>query len=174
MLYLKSPTYLDLKTFGCLSFASTPDVNRNKLDPRARKCVFIGFKNEIKGYILLDLKSREIFIISRNALFYETIFPCSSTENTITERNDHMTQDLSFLNDSRLISGRTMLYLIILLEKFRIMLKALQMLKKIGQLTTPIHNRLNLNRLSVNLSMIRTIKTIQPTNRVTQRIVFRI
>jgi len=102
MLYLKSPTYLDLKTFGCLSVASTPDVNRNKLDPRARKCVFIGFKNEIKGYILLDLKSREIFIISRNALFYETIFPCSSTENTITERNDHMTQDLSFLNDSQI------------------------------------------------------------------------
>ena len=43
MLYLKSPTYLDLTTFGCLSYASTSDVNRNKLDPRARKCVFMGF-----------------------------------------------------------------------------------------------------------------------------------
>ena len=46
MLYSKSPTYLDLKTFGCLSFASTPDINRNKLDPRARKCVLLGLKME--------------------------------------------------------------------------------------------------------------------------------
>jgi len=90
-----------LKTFGCLSFASTPDINRNKLDPRARKCVFIGFKNGIKGHILLDLKSREIFI-STNALFYETIFPCSSTETTIVEKNNHMNQDFSFLNDSHI------------------------------------------------------------------------
>jgi len=29
----KPPTYLSLKAFGCLCFASTSDVNRNKLDP---------------------------------------------------------------------------------------------------------------------------------------------
>jgi len=99
MLYQKPPTYLDLKTFGCLCFASTSDVNISKLDPRARKCVFIGFKNGIKGYILLDLKTREIFI-SRNDLFYETIFSFSSMDNDTIEKS--MTQDLNFLNDSRI------------------------------------------------------------------------
>ena len=36
MLNLKPPTYLDLKTFGCLCFASSSNFNRNKLDPRAK------------------------------------------------------------------------------------------------------------------------------------------
>jgi len=108
MLYQKPPTYLDLKTFGCLSFAYTFDVNRSKLDPRARKCVFIGFKNGIKGYILLDLKTREIFI-SRNVLFYETIFPCSSMDNDTTENT--IPQDLNFLNDSRINTREDRVYL---------------------------------------------------------------
>jgi len=108
MLYQKPPTYLDLKTFGCLSFASTSDVNRSKLDPRARKCVFIGFKNGIKGYILLDLKTREIFI-SKNVLFYETIFPCSSMDNDTTEKT--IPQYLNFLNDSRINTREDHVYL---------------------------------------------------------------
>jgi len=45
ILYEKPPTYLDLKVFGTLCFASTLECNRTKLDPRARKCMFLGFKN---------------------------------------------------------------------------------------------------------------------------------
>jgi len=54
LLYKTPPTYLNLRIFGSLCFASTLENNRTKLEPRARKCVFFGFKTGIKGYVLLD------------------------------------------------------------------------------------------------------------------------
>ena len=74
--YEKPHTYFSLKAFGCLCFASTIDVNRSKLDPRARKCVFTGFKPGVKGFVILDIKTREI-LVSRNIMFSENIFPCN-------------------------------------------------------------------------------------------------
>jgi len=73
MLYCQPPTYLNLKTFGCLCFASTLENNHSNLESRSRKSVCIGYKTGIKGYVLLDVKSREIFI-SRYLIFYENIF----------------------------------------------------------------------------------------------------
>lgn len=43
------------------------ETNRTKFNSRARKSVFIGYKEGTKGYILHDLHSKEIFI-SRNVL----------------------------------------------------------------------------------------------------------
>lgn len=74
LLYNKSPTLLHLKSFGCLAFVYTLHAYRTKFDSRARKTVFLGFRNGTKGYLLYDLNSRE-FVISRNAIFYETAFP---------------------------------------------------------------------------------------------------
>jgi hypothetical protein len=58
----------NLKVFGFLSYASTMCHNRKKLDSRARKCMFIGYKHGVKGFILFDLNNREIFI-SRDVVF---------------------------------------------------------------------------------------------------------
>jgi len=48
-------------------------TNRSTFDLRASKCVFIDFKKETKGYILLNIQSREIFV-SRDVVFYELVF----------------------------------------------------------------------------------------------------
>ncbi|GAU20316.1 hypothetical protein TSUD_337970 [Trifolium subterraneum] len=76
-----------LKVFGSLCFATTLQTHRHKLDSRSRKCIHLGFKTGVKGYLLFDLKSKELFL-SRDVVFYEHIFPyqtsspSSSTNST--------------------------------------------------------------------------------------------
>jgi len=74
MVYKTSPDFDQLKVFGSLCYVSTLSTNRSKFDQRASKCVFIGFKKGTKGYILLNIQSREIFV-PRDVAFYEHVFP---------------------------------------------------------------------------------------------------
>lgn len=77
ILYQESPSLIHLKVCGCLSYATSFMAHRTKFDPRARKAVFIGYKEGTKGYILYDLTHHSIFV-SRHVIFYENIFPFKS------------------------------------------------------------------------------------------------
>ncbi|KAL0451864.1 UNVERIFIED_CONTAM: Retrovirus-related Pol polyprotein from transposon TNT 1-94 [Sesamum latifolium] len=73
-----------IRIFGCSAFALH---NGDKLDPRAQKCIFIGYPIGVKGYRLW-LRSQPGFkvIISRDVTFNETEMPClSSSSKTHTE-----------------------------------------------------------------------------------------
>ena len=44
-----------LKVFGCIAFAHNHEHGLGKLDPRARKCIFVGYAPTQKGYKCLIL-----------------------------------------------------------------------------------------------------------------------
>ncbi|XP_075669791.1 uncharacterized protein LOC142639513 [Castanea sativa] len=80
-LFKKSPDYSHVKVFDCLCFASTIAQTKNKFSLRARKCVFIDYPFNVKGYKLFDLDSHSVFI-SRDVVFHESVFPYASLPST--------------------------------------------------------------------------------------------
>jgi transposase InsO family protein len=67
----RHPTVSFLKTFGCKVFAHVPKVQRRgKFDQRGRKCVFLGYNEDRKGYRLWDLENSAI-LNSRDVVFIE-------------------------------------------------------------------------------------------------------
>jgi len=56
--------------FGCPAYVH---VNEGKLEPRVKKCIFLGYANEVKGFRLWysDSKSSKL-IISRDVTFDES------------------------------------------------------------------------------------------------------
>jgi hypothetical protein len=87
MLYSKPPDLNVLKVFSSLCYAATLYAHRTKLDPRARKCVFLGYKPGMKGVVLLDLNDMKVFV-SRDVIHHENILPYN-TATTSTPWSYH-------------------------------------------------------------------------------------
>ena len=80
------PNYENLKVFGCVAYAH---VKQGKLEPRAKKCMFIGYPDGVKGYKLWYTDgSRSKSFITRDVTFREQeVFMIDSKLSSTSERN---------------------------------------------------------------------------------------
>ena len=71
--YLSVPIMTNLQShvFGCSVFVHVHGPHWGKLDPRAIKCVFIGYALNKKGYKAYHPQSRCVYI-SKDVTFHET------------------------------------------------------------------------------------------------------
>jgi hypothetical protein len=72
----KKPSLEHLKLFGCDSYVHVLKENRSKLDTKAKKCIFIGYKDDMKGYNIWNLETKNI-VYSWDVVFREVkdMFP---------------------------------------------------------------------------------------------------
>ncbi|KAL5852379.1 hypothetical protein ACOSQ3_007497 [Xanthoceras sorbifolium] len=66
----KPPDYSNLYPFGCPAYVMYNAQERSKLDPKSRRCIFLGYADGVKGYRLWDPTTRKV-IVSRDVIFVE-------------------------------------------------------------------------------------------------------
>ncbi len=68
----KKPDVSHLRVFGYIGYVHVPDEKRSKLDPKAEKCIFIGYSLEQKGYKCFNPSTRKLQV-SRDVVFDEMV-----------------------------------------------------------------------------------------------------
>jgi hypothetical protein len=58
-----------LRVFGCTAYAH---VDNGKLEPRAVKCIYLGYDSGVKAYKLWNLETKKI-LMSKNVVFNEAV-----------------------------------------------------------------------------------------------------
>jgi hypothetical protein len=66
----KKPSLKHLRFFGCDAYVHVPKENESKLDNKVEKCIFIGYKNGIKGYKLWNPITKKI-VCNQDVVFRE-------------------------------------------------------------------------------------------------------
>jgi hypothetical protein len=69
------PDVSHFRVFGSIAWAHIPDEKRKALQPKSEKCIFVGYFENVKGYILLQPHCNEI-IIRIYVRFDENILAC--------------------------------------------------------------------------------------------------
>ncbi|KAK3011850.1 hypothetical protein RJ639_010446 [Escallonia herrerae] len=70
LLYIVKPDVSHLHVFGSICFVHVPKSDRTKLDPKSKKCLFIGYDLNRKGWRCMDIVTKRC-ITSRNVVFDE-------------------------------------------------------------------------------------------------------
>jgi transposase InsO family protein len=68
----KKPDVSHLRVFGCIAYVHVPDEKKSKLDPKAVKCIFIGYSLKQKGYKCFNLSTRKLQV-NRDVVFDEMV-----------------------------------------------------------------------------------------------------
>ena len=82
----RQSSYRYLRVWGCLVKVAVPPLTKVKIGPKTIDCIFIGYAHNSTTYLFLVHESNILYIHkntimeSRNASFFENIFPCKSIE----------------------------------------------------------------------------------------------
>lgn len=80
--YSKSQAFRDFHEFGSEVYVMIPEINRKKLDVKARKCIYLGHDTQAKGYRIYDPDSRNVKI-SRNVVFLKNQIKVSNDQSKV-------------------------------------------------------------------------------------------
>jgi len=85
--FKRKPKVDHFKVFGCIAYSHIPKENREKLDGKGEKCIFIGYSDESKGYRLYNPDTKKV-VISRDVIFDE-----ASKWSWPEDSSEHATQE---------------------------------------------------------------------------------
>ncbi|XP_069142929.1 uncharacterized protein [Solanum lycopersicum] len=97
-LFSKSPNISHLRVIGCLDYASVIPRN-DKLSERANPVIMMGYSKTQKGYLLMDIQTKK-FLVNRDVVFQEHIFPFATSKPSQAPVNDLLPDSLEEANDS--------------------------------------------------------------------------
>ena len=86
----KKPCVDHLRVFGCIAYAHIPKDERQKFDPKAQKCILLGYGTEVKGYRLYNIKTKRV-IYCRDVIFTENKFGLGLEKETEIQQNSRPT-----------------------------------------------------------------------------------
>lgn len=95
----KPADYSNLHTFGSPVYVMYNSQETTKLDPKSRKCIFLGYADGVKGYRLWDSTAHKL-VISRDVIFAEDKLHGDSTEMEKPETTTVQVEEKSENEDS--------------------------------------------------------------------------
>ena len=87
----KPADYSRLHMFGSLVYVIHNTQETIKLDPKSRKCIFLGYAYGVKGYRLWDSIAHKV-IISRDVIFTENKVQKKKKMIALQKRNQRLLQ----------------------------------------------------------------------------------
>jgi hypothetical protein len=66
----KKPSLVHLRVFGCDTYVHVLKEKRSKMDNKTKKCIFIGYKDGVKGYKLWNPVIKKT-VYSHDVIFKE-------------------------------------------------------------------------------------------------------
>lgn len=84
----KPTDYSHLHAFECPVYVMYNAQERTKLDPKSRRCIFLGYADGVKGYRLWDPTAHKI-VISRDVVFVEDqLQKKDGDDSTVKEKSE--------------------------------------------------------------------------------------